>query len=170
MHEVILVNEQDVAIGKLEKMEAHRRGILHRAFSIFIFDREGRMLLQQRAMGKYHSEGLWTNACCSHPRPGEDTEAAARKRLKEELGFETVIKPLFTFTYKASFENGLIEHEFDHVFVGIYDGAISPNSAEVMAHRYESLEEIAGELHRQPEKFTEWFRIAFEKFKEEDAS
>jgi len=161
MAEVILVNEYDEPIGTLEKMEAHRRGILHRAFSVFVFDRQGRMLLQQRALSKYHSGGLWTNACCSHPRPGEDTQAAARKRLQEELGFDTEIKPLFTFTYKAQFENGLTEHEFDHVFIGTYDGDILPNAAEVMAYRYETFAQIEAELFQQPEKFTAWFGIAF---------
>jgi isopentenyl-diphosphate Delta-isomerase len=163
MAEVILVNERDEPIGTLEKMEAHQRGILHRAFSVFIFDKQGRMLLQQRALTKYHSGGLWTNACCSHPKPGENTQAAARKRLKEELGFDAEIKPMFTFTYKAEFENGLTEHEFDHVFIGTYEGDILPNAVEVMAHRFETLEQIEAELHQQPEKFTAWFKIAFPK-------
>ena len=163
MVEVILVNENDEQIGKMEKMEAHRRGVLHRAFSVFIFDKQGRMLLQQRAMSKYHSGGLWTNACCSHPKPGEVTIDAARKRLKEEMGFETEIKPLFTFTYNAEFENGLIEHEFDHVYIGNYEGDIIPNSQEVMAYRYASFEEIESELHRHPEEFTAWFQIALPK-------
>src|ERR1700730_504067 len=116
MEEVILVNDQDEPLGKIEKMEAHLRGKLHRAFSVFIFDGDGRMLLQQRALNKYHSGGLWTNACCSHPRPGENTTVAGRRRLKEEMGFDTALEPMFQFTYKAAFENGLVEHEFDHVF------------------------------------------------------
>src|SRR4249919_2599143 len=113
--EVILVNEQNEAIGTMEKMEAHRKALLHRAFSVFIFNSKGEMLLQQRALNKYHSGGLWTNACCSHPRPGELIEDAATRRLKEELGFETPLKKIFQFTYQASFDNGLTEHEFDHV-------------------------------------------------------
>lgn len=165
MVEVILVNERDEPIGKMEKMEAHRRGVLHRAFSVFIFDKQGRMLLQQRAMNKYHSGGLWTNACCSHPKPGEVTIDAALKRLKEEMGFETEIKPLFTFTYNAEFENGLIEHEFDHVYIGNYEGNITPNPHEVIEYRYASIEEIESELHQHPEKFTAWFHIAFERIK-----
>jgi isopentenyl-diphosphate delta-isomerase len=116
---LVLVNEQDEPIGEIEKMEAHRKGLLHRAFSVFIFDDNGRMLLQQRAMSKYHSGGLWTNACCSHPGPGEETLASAKKRLKEEMGFE-INEALLTFTYKARFDNGLIEHEHDHVLVGNY--------------------------------------------------
>jgi isopentenyl-diphosphate Delta-isomerase len=163
MAEVILVNERDEPTGRMEKMEAHRQGALHRAFSVFIFDHQGRMLLQQRAMNKYHSGGLWTNACCSHPAPGEDTQAAARNRLREELGFDAEIKPLFTFTYKATFENGLIEHEFDHVFIGNYEGNILPDNAEVMDYKYESLHEIEAALKQHPENFTAWFRIAFGK-------
>jgi isopentenyl-diphosphate delta-isomerase len=161
MVEVILVNENDEPIGKMEKMEAHRRGVLHRAFSVFIFDKQGRMLLQRRAMNKYHSGGLWTNACCSHPKPGEVTIDAARKRLKEEMGFETEIKPLFTFTYNAEFENGLIEHEFDHVFTGVYSGDITPDKHEVMDFRYASMDEIQTELQHHPEIFTAWFKIAY---------
>src|SRR3954470_13284590 len=122
MEQVILVNEKDQAIGTMEKMEAHRKGVLHRAFSVFIFDRHGKMLLQQRAFHKYHSGGLWTNACCSHPLPGEDIESAAHRRLYEEMGFQTPLKKIFDFTYKADFRNGLTEYEFDHVFTGYYEG------------------------------------------------
>ena len=163
--EVILVNHNDEPIGALEKMEAHRKGVLHRAFSVFIFDHQGQMLLQQRALNKYHSGGLWTNACCSHPTPGEETQSAAVKRLKEEMGFATEIRPLFAFTYKAEFENGLIEHEFDHVYVGIYEGRISPDPKEVMSYEYTTLEQIEVDLRNVPEKFTEWFRIAFDRVK-----
>ena len=165
MSEVILVNERDEPIGTMEKMEAHRRGVLHRAFSVFIFDHRGRMLLQQRAMRKYHSGGLWTNACCSHPRPGEETELAAIQRLREEMGFATAIKPLFTLTYKAEFENGLIEHEYDHVFVGSYEGQIVPDRMEVMGFRYETLQKIESDLQNHPENFTAWFRIAYKRVK-----
>src|SRR4051812_9126556 len=115
----------------MEKMKAHLSGDLHRAFSIFIFNSKGEMLLQQRAAGKYHNGDLWTNACCSHPAPGETTLAAANRRLQEEMGFTTILEKAFNFTYKVSFENGLTEHEFDHVFVGIYDGEIKINKAEV---------------------------------------
>lgn len=161
MAKLILVNERDEPIGEMEKMEAHHVGALHRAFSVFIFDEKGRMLLQQRAKTKYHSPGLWTNTCCSHPQPGEDTLQSATKRLKEEMGFETKLSPLFTFTYRAEFENGLIEHEFDHVFVGTYSGKVSPNPDEVMSYRFQTIEEIASELKSHPGNFTAWFRIAF---------
>src|SRR5690348_5807899 len=120
MEQVVLVNEEDQEVGTMEKMEAHRRGVLHRAFSVFIFNKQGEMLLQQRAQEKYHSGGLWTNACCSHPRPGEEVSEGAGRRLVEELGFETELQPVFNFVYKANFENGLIEHEFDHVYFGTY--------------------------------------------------
>src|ERR1700748_433460 len=115
--EVILVNEYDVPLGSMEKLEAHQKALLHRAFSVFIFNGKGEMLLQQRAKGKYHSPGLWTNACCSHPRPGEDTQAAALRRLHEELGFATELEKCFAFTYRTAFDNGLTEFEFDHVFI-----------------------------------------------------
>src|SRR5215468_430433 len=116
MEQVILVNELDEEIGTMEKLSAHEQGVLHRAISVFIFNEKGEMLLQQRASRKYHSGGLWTNACCSHPHPGEATHAAALRRLKEEMGFETSLKKAFDFVYKTSFDNGLTEHEFDHVF------------------------------------------------------
>src|ERR1700712_3061003 len=131
MEEVILVNERDEEIGAMEKMGAHCKRILHRAFSIFIFNNKKEMLLQQRAVNKYHSGGLWTNACCSHPKPGEVTKTAALRRLKEELGFETMLEEIFAFTYEASFENGLMEYEFDHVFTGIYNGEINFDTHEV---------------------------------------
>jgi isopentenyl-diphosphate delta-isomerase len=159
MEQVILVSEKDQPIGTMEKMEAHRKGVLHRAFSVFIFDRHGKMLLQQRALHKYHSGGLWSNACCSHPRPGEDTLSAAKKRLKEEMGFETELRSLFSFAYKAEFENGLIEHEYDHVLAGHYDGKVLPNKNEVMNYRFESMDQIKSELEQNPEQFTAWFRL-----------
>ncbi len=163
MEQVILVNENDVLTGTMEKMEAHERGILHRAFSVFIFNEQGEMLLQQRAVNKYHSGGLWTNSCCSHPRPGEDTQAAATRRLKEEMGFDTPLKKVFDFIYKASFENGLTEHEFDHVFVGYYNGVIDPDKKEVSNYAYHSMEKIETQMQAQPELFTAWFHIAFPK-------
>ncbi|MEI9946718.1 MAG: isopentenyl-diphosphate Delta-isomerase [Chitinophagaceae bacterium] len=130
--QVIVVNEADEPIGVAGKMEAHRKGILHRAFSIFIFNSKGEMLLQQRALNKYHSGSLWTNACCSHPKPEEDTTVAAERRLKEEMGFDTPIEKVFDFVYRAEFENGLTEHEFDHVYAGEYNGEINFNKEEVM--------------------------------------
>lgn len=159
--EVILVSPKDEPLGTMEKMEAHEKGVLHRAFSIFLFDTKGNMLLQQRADGKYHSPGLWTNACCSHPRPGEDTATAAARRLKEELGIETALRPAFQFTYRAEVGNGLIEHEYDHVFVGTYEGQLQPNPDEVKAVTYESLDTIRESLHISPQYYTAWFKIAF---------
>src|SRR5258705_9255778 len=125
--EVILVNENDEQVGVMEKMEAHQKGLLHRAFSVFIFNEKGQMLLQQRAATKYHSGGKWSNACCSHPRPGEELEAAAKRRLREELGIGTTLKKIFEFSYKVEFENGLTENELDHVFAGQYGGKINLN-------------------------------------------
>jgi isopentenyl-diphosphate delta-isomerase len=159
--EVILVNESDQPLGTMEKMEAHRQGLLHRAFSVFIFDSNGKMLLQQRAPGKYHSAGLWTNACCSHPRPGEDILIAACRRLREELGFTTELIKLFEFTYRSEYDNGLTEFEFDHVFVGSHDQGIFPDSAEVNDYRYSTIDEIRAGLKSEPEKFTSWFHLAF---------
>ena len=159
--EVILVNEYDVPLGSMEKLEAHRKALLHRAFSVFIFNGKGEMLLQQRATQKYHSAGLWTNACCSHPRPGEDTRDAAVRRLREELGFTTGIEKVFDFTYKTEFGNGLTEFEFDHVFVGTYDGPVLPNEAEVSAYCYKSMEDIRAGLKSAPLEYTSWFHLAF---------
>jgi len=161
--QVILVNENDEQTGVMEKMEAHRKGLLHRAFSIFIFNDKGEMLLQQRALNKYHSPGLWTNACCSHPRPGEEIITAANRRLAEELSFQTAIVPAFNFTYKASFDNGLTEHEFDHVLVGNYSLEITFNENEAMACEYKSVAIIKEEIEVNPEKYTAWFIIAFPK-------
>lgn len=161
LEEVILVDEADRPLGVMEKIEAHRRALLHRAFSVFIFNRRGEMLLQQRAMDKYHSGGLWTNACCSHPRPGEDTRDAAVRRLFEELGFRTRLEKAFSFTYRAEFGNGLTEHEFDHVFVGVDDQEPNPDRREVSDYRYQSMDDIEAALRDRPEEFTSWFRLAF---------
>ena len=163
MQTVILVNERDEVTGTSEKMEAHQKGLLHRAFSIFVFNGRGEMLMQQRAPAKYHSGGLWTNACCSHPQPGEKTEAAARRRLKEEMGFETPLTEIFDFIYKAEFENGLAEYEFDHVFVGEYDGSVHFNNEEVVDFCFLPMPEIRALLERHPEKYTAWFHISFPK-------
>ena len=145
MDQVILVDEYDVSSGVMEKMEAHEKALLHRALSVFIFNAKGEMLLQQRSLQKYHSGGLWTNSCCSHPRPGEDTLSAANRRLQEE--------------------NGLSEYEFDHVFVGKYDGEIAPDILEVNHYHYQPLSHIEIQLQNQPEMFTAWFHIAFPKVK-----
>jgi isopentenyl-diphosphate delta-isomerase len=163
---VILVNENDETLGQMEKMEVHRKGLLHRAFSIFIFDEAGKMLLQQRAAVKYHGALLWTNTCCSHPFPGEEVKQAAFRRLKEEMGFKAPLRHLFSFTYRAEVENGLIEHELDHVFAGIYEGKIFPDPTEVADFRYESMDSLEKEMLDEPEKFTTWFRIAWPKIRE----
>jgi len=159
--EVVLVNEFDAPIGTMEKMEAHRLAQLHRAFSVFIFNSNGDMLLQQRAFSKYHSGGLWTNACCSHPLPGEDTLKAARRRLLEEMGIETDLHKIFEFTYKSKFDNGLTEYEFDHVFTGQYDGEISADDEEVNGYCFKSLAEIKHLLRIDGESYTAWFHVAF---------
>lgn len=160
MSEVILVNENDEQIGTMDKLEAHQQGSLHRAFSIFIFNSKGEMLLQQRANEKYHSGGLWTNACCSHPSPGEKTMDAAIRRLQEEMGFNTSLIKIFDFTYRATFENGLVEHEFDHVFLGIYNGAIAPDPEEVQDYCHKDMDELKKAITEMPETFTAWFHIA----------
>jgi isopentenyl-diphosphate Delta-isomerase len=165
-NEVILVNENDEPVGAMEKMEAHRKGLLHRAFSVFIFNTKGEMLLQQRALDKYHSGGLWTNACCSHPAPGQETGAAAHTRLSEEMGFSASLKKIFEFTYRSEFDNGLIEHEYDHVFTGNYDGAVEPNPDEVSDYCYKNLDDIQASLASHPQDYTAWFHIAFPKVKQ----
>jgi isopentenyl-diphosphate Delta-isomerase len=161
MATVILVDEQDNETGQMEKMAAHEKALLHRAFSIFIFNAAGEMLLQQRAATKYHSGGLWTNACCSHPLPGETTPAAAQRRLHEELGFNTSLQKAFDFIYKTAFGNGLTEYEFDHVFTGVYDGSIVPDPAEVQDYCYKTMDDIKHSIASHPHKYTEWFKIAF---------
>jgi isopentenyl-diphosphate delta-isomerase len=162
-NQVVLVDENDLELGTMEKLEAHKKGLLHRAFSVFIFNRKGEMLLQKRAAKKYHSPNLWSNACCSHPMPGEDTLAAAHRRLQEELGFDTELNPLFQFVYKTDFDNGLTEHEFDHVFIGYYDGEINPDDAEISDYCFIKTEAISESLERHHHKYTSWFKIAFSK-------
>jgi isopentenyl-diphosphate Delta-isomerase len=166
LSQVILVNEADIAIGEMDKMEAHQKGLLHRAFSIFIFNDKKEWLLQQRADTKYHSGGLWTNTCCSHPSPGEDTATAAQRRLEEEMGFRAPIKHAFSFIYKTVFDNQLTEYEFDHVFVGHYEGPVQPDQKEVKDHTYKPVAAIREELAAQPQRYTSWFKIAFPKLEE----
>lgn len=161
--EVILVNEKDEEVGTMEKTVAHQKGLLHRAFSVFVFNNKGELLLQQRAMNKYHSGGLWTNTCCSHPEPGEKIEEAARRRLKEEMGFDTAVERVDDFIYKARFLNGLTEHEFDHVLAGEYEGPVNFNTEEVMDVCYKNLEDIRHSLETHPQKYTVWFHLALPK-------
>lgn len=164
---VILVNENDEPQGLMEKMEAHEKALLHRAFSVFLFDSEGRMLIHQRAMEKYHSAGLWTNACCSHQRDGETDLEAATRRLKEEMGIQCDIKEMFSFIYKAEFDHGLTEHELDHVFIGTYEGEIHPDPAEVMDWKYITIDELLKDLDTHPESYTAWFKIVLPRLLEE---
>lgn len=159
--QVILVNELDEEVGVMEKIEAHRRAVLHRAFSVFIFNMRGEMLLQQRAFSKYHSGGLWTNACCGHPSPGEETGVAAHRRLEEEMGFKTELDEIFDFTYRHSFDNGLTEYELDHVFVGYWNAPVFPTREEVNDYCYLTLDEIKSSMAAYPEQYTIWFRIVF---------
>ncbi len=161
MEEVILVDENDAVLGSMEKMEAHEKGLLHRAFSIFIFNSNGEVLLHQRAFEKYHSGGLWTNACCSHPRMNESLSEATTRRLNEEMGLACKMDKVFDFIYKADLDQGLSEHEFDHVFVGISDEEPKPNPEEVAHYKYLSLEQIDQELQDHPEEYTEWFKICY---------
>lgn len=160
---VIQVDEKDNEVGLVPKMDAHRKGVLHRAISILIFDSHGNWMLQKRADGKYHSAGLWTNACCSHPLPEETDEAAANRRLYEEMKLSCDLEKKFSFLYKAEFENGLIEHELDHVFYGICDDMPDPDPAEVSEWRMISPSDLALEIAGQPENFTEWFKIVVPK-------
>lgn len=164
--QVIVVNDQDHPVGVMEKMDAHRRPVLHRAFSVFIFNTRGEMLLQQRADDKYHSASLWTNACCSHPQPGEQTLAAASRRLFEEMGFSAPLKEAFSFIYNAEVGNGLFEYEFDHVFAGVYDGTIQPDLDEVKDFCFKSMDVIHDDIRMHPWQYTAWFRIAFPQVEE----
>ena len=157
--DVILVNLHDEPVGTATKEEAHRRGDLHRAFSVFLYH-EDRLLIQQRAFHKYHSGGLWANACCSHPRPGETLEDAVRRRLKEEAGIECEVKEIFSFVYKHRFAEDLYEHEYDHVFLGEYCGDPVPNPEEIEAFRWISFGDLKRELAEDPENFAPWFVIA----------
>lgn len=159
MEQLILVDEQDREIGTMEKIQAHRENRLHRCFSIFVFDNQGRVLLQQRASGKYHCPSLWSNTVCGHPRPGEETVAAGRRRLREELGFDCELTDKFQFTYNVQFPNGLWEHEYDHVLVGKYEGEIKPDPEEVAAYRWTTLPELTEEVSREPDTYTYWLKV-----------
>jgi isopentenyl-diphosphate delta-isomerase len=156
--DVVLVDREDREIGIAEKLEAHRRGDLHRAFSVLIWDNAGRLLLQRRQIGKYHSGGLWTNSCCGHPRPGERNVEAASRRLGEEMGIACLLMPIGTFTYRAELGGGLIEHEIVHLFRGTYDGAISPDPKECDGFSWSTPETIRRQVETVPQSFTAWFR------------
>lgn len=165
MEKIILVDEHDQVIGSEEKMKVHENGgKLHRAFSIFIFNNKSEMLIQLRSVKKYHFGGLWTNACCSHPNEGENLEEAVIRKLNQEFGFTTNLKELFSFTYKATDKNsGLTEHEFDHVFIGEFNGVPQPNPEEIDNFKWISIQDLENEIETHPENFTPWFKIIMEK-------
>lgn len=161
---VILVNEKDEQVGLMPKLEAHEKALLHRAFSVFVFNKNNELMIQQRALGKYHSPGLWTNTCCSHQREGETNIQAGKRRLMEEMGFSTELKDTVSFIYKAPFDNGLTEHEFDHILVGYYDEAPHLNPEEVHAWKWMGLEDLKQDMQGNPELYTEWFKIIFDNY------
>ncbi len=161
--QVILVDEHDREVGTDAKLAVHQSGRLHRAFSVFVFDSGGRTLLQRRAATKYHSAGLWSNTCCSHPRPGEAVEPAARRRLAEEMGFDCALRLVSSFVYRSDLADGLIEHEFDHVFSGHFDGTPTPNAAEVDAWRWVDVQEVRADSDARPDRYTVWFGLALER-------
>ena len=156
---VVLVNENDEKIGLMPKMEAHEKGLLHRAFSVFIFNRNKELMLQKRSLKKYHSPGLWTNTCCSHQRDGESNINAGMRRLKEEMGFSSELREINSFIYKVKFDNGLIEHELDYILVGEYENDVEPNFQEVEDWKWIGLDEINDDIKNNPGEYTEWFKI-----------
>ncbi len=162
MVDVVLVDPQDQDLGTCEKIEAHKKGLLHRAFSIFVFNKSGELLLQQRAENKYHSGGKWTNTTCSHPLPGEDVLKGGQRRLQEEMGFVCELREVGSFLYKADFENDLTEHEFDHVLQGVWDGTPEPDPAECQDWRWVTRDDLEQEIKNHPEDFSAWFFKAYE--------
>ncbi|MGQ7945204.1 isopentenyl-diphosphate Delta-isomerase [Flavobacterium sp. WC2509] len=161
---VILVNELDQQIGLMPKLEAHEKAILHRAFSVFVLNDQNEIMLQQRAHQKYHSPLLWTNTCCSHQRDGESNMEAGNRRLYEEMGFSTELKELFHFIYKAPFDNGLTEHELDHVMIGYYNEEPVINTEEVEAWKWMKIEDVKDDMLLNPDSYTVWFKIIFDEF------
>ena len=161
---VILVDENDNQIGLMPKMEAHEKAVLHRAFSVFVFNSKNELMLQQRALHKYHSPGLWTNTCCSHQREGECNVEAGMRRLQEEMGFSVALEETISFIYKAPFDNGLTEHELDHILIGHSEEAPVINEDEVAAWKWMDLEDVKMDINEKPELYTEWFKIIFDKF------
>lgn len=163
MSEVVsLVNENDEIIGKEEKMKAHEKGLLHRAFSILVFCND-KLIIQKRALSKYHCPGIWANTCCSHPH--ENIEEDAHKRLQFEMGFDCELKEEFSFIYKTEFDNGLTEYEYDHVFIGEYCGEINPNPDEVAEFKYITIQELKKEIEKNPNEYASWFKIIIDKLK-----
>lgn len=159
---VVLVDEKDRELGTMSKMKAHQKAVLHRAISVFIFNKKGEWLLQKRALNKYHSSGLWSNAACTHPRPNETYLEAANRRLKEEMGIECELTDLFNFIYKAKLDNNLIEHELDHVFVGYSEQIPNFNAEEVCDYQYRSFDNLKTDIHANPDKYTYWFNHVYE--------
>ena len=164
--EVLLVDEHDHLLGKMEKIEAHEKGLLHRAFSVFIYNDNDELLIQKRALSKYHTPGLWTNTCCSHQREGETNIEAGKRRLQEEMGFTTDLEDQFSFIYKAPFSNGLTEHEYDHILTGHFNGIPDPNPDEVAEWKWMTLDEIEKDIEEHPGNYTAWFKILLEKYLE----
>ena len=164
MENVILVDEKDNQVGLMPKLEAHQKGLLHRAFSVFIFNSDYKLLLQKRASSKYHSGGLWTNTCCSHPRDGEDTIDAANRRLNEEMGIKTSLRKVFDFIYTAELDNNLIENEFDHVLYGVYDIDPILNKEEAEDFKWIDMETLKNDIENNTDQYTVWFKIAFDYF------
>lgn len=161
---IVLVDENDLPVGVLPKMETHEKGLLYRAFSVFIFNRKGQLLIQQRAIDKYHCGGLWTNTCCSHPAPGEEPLEGARRRLEEEMGITADLQYVFRFLYMAPLDKGLTEHELDHVFVGYTNQLPTPDPDEVAAWKYISPGKLRKDIELHPDKYTSWFRIIMERY------
>ena len=161
---VVLVDEHDNQVGLMPKMEAHEKAVLHRAFSVFVFNNQGELMLRQRAATKYHSPLLWTNTCCSHQRDGETSLAAGKRRLQEEMGFVCDLTEVFQFVYKAPFDNGLTEHELDHVMIGTYNGEPNINPEEVASHKWMSLEDVKNDMEDNPQQYTAWFKIIFKEY------
>ena len=166
IEKVVLVNEKDEVVGSMEKIEAHEKALLHRAFSVFVINKNNELMLQRRALGKYHSPGLWTNTCCSHPRVGETYKSGAHRRMVEEMGFDCELKDMFSFIYKAPFDNGLTEHELDHVFVGYCETEPIINIEEVDSWKWIAMDELKKDIVDNPDNYTVWFKIIFEKFAE----
>lgn len=161
---VVLVDQDDQKLGLMEKQQAHVAGLLHRAFSVFVFNSKGELMIQQRAANKYHSPTLWTNTCCSHPRDNETYEQAAHRRLQEEMGFDCQLDFKFSFIYKAHLDNNLTEHELDHVFIGTFDDEPNLNPDEVMAYRWVELQDLKKDMEKNPQNYTAWFKIIFEHY------
>lgn len=162
--QVILVDESDRQLGLMPKMEAHEKGVLHRAFSVFLFNDNNELMLQQRAAHKYHSPLLWTNTCCSHQRDGESSIEAGKRRLMEEMGIEAELSEATTFIYKAPFDNGLTEHELDHILTGRFNGEPSINPEEVASWKWMAMEDVKSDMAKSPDLYTAWFKIIFDKF------